>query len=1089
MTERLVRVKVDETVKEVVSSAVKELTTDTRPKNIPSNNRAEQHKFLIEGMLRGVATRIVLVHSFKDLRNTLDGALTKIKSTPLDASQLDVLKGGVVDAVKRIKDGREGEVVARFLEDKFRVGKYDEVVEMLGKMADDDETGFNDLEKQEIKGLLSRVKPESGTSDEEMVEMGNTNKNLKDVNNLVQADIVEKSDKVQSELSSKEIEILVTQKIEVEDVPTSIIITDDRRHKLEQDRQPTTLSKSDSNFIIKVLIGDPGTSDTDFLKLDRKMVYHIWYRTSGILNSSHDWSSSPETKKILQEMNASSRRALLEFAQENLVLEGMTPSEARWLKLPEDERRRIEGDLDFISSTRGDYRELLSFADSRSGNEYAARGLERELTTRTDVAMLQLLKEYAKKKPNFELDKKLVRNNDTGKWEWFGTREELFDVARDEVYGIQGQLTQENMSNLVFEESAQKYLGLMRIDVGDNLELESVKDAITKTLYIEFAVKTMWRSGGNMEAWQRAAMVLTQDSETSFFELMKIGEMLKLKTKEGKELEVGRFDWKDLMTLAEMKASNGQYYLTFLAGQSQHLRKERKPEFVAALADAIINKRLLRGEITSSQAREMMTQAETGGFQFTDRQIRAVVDYMQFLEVSTFRGGEFGLNDSIVEGKFNMTSLPCGEVVQKTGPWSVVYDWYYPVTKYGGEWVGKLFLPNVNILSYRRGETVGHFIAKDSKVAAGILDKTGEFLDTGIGANEFFFEASHIKDANNFTDFWGDIIFDTRTGGVSNKTAINRTMFTAREVGKKKLAGWKASGRLGFVNNMSFVNFEAMIGYQVPGENNMEKFEWIVSNFSYDFWRTDVMPSKAIGDWVTKYVPKKYEDSRVKLAAFLNAPGTATGGAVRDNISEYSSEDTFNEQMQWVIKENRKKTLGLRMVDNNGVEVGTPGYDSSTGRYRLVGYKHADRSKSKWIQEGSGDFYEVTQQWHSPVEGFHIGSGLATSRQQGKELFEDPMYFEKMEIDNQFHNGLLSREEWGKEKRNWQKKAYLGDVVWESEDGKFNFRWGYIPILTPAYLFRGWWVDRMQLDWEDFLIATRKNNEQAWERLKKIIGI
>jgi hypothetical protein len=94
------------------------------------------------------------------------------------------------------------------------------------------------------------------------------------------------------------------------------------------------------------------------------------------------------------------------------------------------------------------------------------------------------------------------------------------------------------------------------------------------------------------------------------------------------------------------------------------------------------------------------------------------------------------------------------------------------------------------------------------------------------------------------------------------------------------------------------------------------------------------------------------------------------------------------------------------------------------------------------------------------------------------------MYFEKMEIDNQFHAGMMSRKEWGEKKREFQMMAYFGDKI-----GETNFRPGYIPVLTPFFLFRGWWVDRMQLDWEDFMMVMRKNNEETWTKLKKIIGI
>lgn len=1097
MAEKFVKSDVAKNVKDVVEASINAINTEKSPRGRGAPKK-DDYKGIVEATLRGIATRIVLTHSFKELGNTLDGALTAVRAGNLDITLVDQLKGRVLDRVKSIKDGREGEVLGKFLEDHFRTGNYEKAVELLKKMTDDTATGLSPTEKTETLVVLSKVKKENAMSSTDLQELSEQKDEVIDKNREKRKKIVEKSDEIQAELGRAELNAIISDQV----VPDSVTArTIDQAEKLAIITELTSvanLPKHDADFIHKVLLSGPATGDTtiDFLQMDRKAVYHIWYRTAGILGEKSDWTGSEKSQALLQQMNESAREALLSFANEDLVLDTMTPSEARWLKLPEAERKLIMDDLGFIQETNGDFRKLLGYGDAFSGDEYERHGLERDMTTRTDVAMAQLIVEYSKRNPNFHLEQKLVKNTDTNKWEWFGTREELFDVCRDEVYGIQGQLTQENMSNLVFEESAQKYLALMRIDVGDDLELEKVKDAITKNLYIEFSVKSMWRSGGSMEAWGRAAMVLTQDSEENFFQLMSMGEMLKVKNEQGEQMEIGRFDWKDLMNLAELKAQNGQYYLTYMAGQSSYLRKERKPEFVAAVADILVKKRLLKGEITQAQARDLMISVQRGGFNFSDRQVRSMVDYMQFLEVATFRGGEFGLNDSIVPGKFNMISLPCGEVVQKTGPWSLIYDWYYPVTKYGGEFVGKVFLPNVNVLSYRRGETLPHFIAKDTKIAAGMMDKTGEYRETGVGANEFFFDGLHLADAEVWTQFWGDVIFDTRTGAVANKTAINRTVDAIRRHGKSKMEVWSRKGKLGFVQNLNFEKFEMMLGYQIPGASNLEKFKWMTENFDYSFWRTDIIPSKAIGDWVVKYVPKKYEDSRIKFAAYMNSPGLATLAAVRDNISEYTDESTFNEQAQRILQDNRKFTLGLKEVDDDGHER-ADSKKPGTLKYRLVGYKHADRAKSSWKQEGAGDFYGVTEQWHSPTEGYHLGSGFATSRQQGKELFQDPMYFEKMEIDNQFHAGMLNRKEWGEAKREWQKKAYLGDVIYSlklgvdknGKDRVFNLRWGHIPLLTPISLFRGWWVDRMQLDWQDFLIASRKNNEETWAKLKKIIGI
>lgn len=1123
MTEKLVKASVAVAVREAVESSVRPLSVERPAKrSLLGAAKKDDYKGIVEAVLQGVATRIVLTHSFKDLGTTLSDTLTTIRAGGMDAAKLDMLKGRVLDTANKIKGGREGAEISARLQEHFKLGQYEEAAAWLKTIAESPDFGLPDQEKNESVAILQTVKKENHTSADELRELASKRDELRQANTTKKTEIVKRADEIQMEVGREEFKVM-TDNVEPEEVETKRTITEAKRTAVNDEvRAAPTIDKADERFIKDVLLGASGSNDRnfDFAGMDRKLVDHMWHRTAGILGS-RDWSGEPQTEQLLREINKSARRVLLDNATQNMVMDVMSPERARWLALPQEEQELITRNLNFIDKTHGDFREVMKMADAYPDEDYAKHGRERDRLSRTDGAMLQLKQEYAANRPDFDLENKLIYNEATGRWTWNGTKEDFFDVCREEVYRIQGQLTQDNMSNLIFEESAQQYLALMRIDVGNDLELEAVKDAITKTLYIDFAVKTMWRAGGNIEGWQRAANVLTQDNKRNFFQLMGMGEMLKAENAEGRAIDIGRASWEDLMTVAEMKASNGQYFLTFMSGQSTDLMDMRKPEFMAALSKVVVERQLRKEKLSPADARMRLEAIDRGELKFVPRQARSMVDYMQFLEVATFRGGEFGLNDSIIPGKFNLTSLPCGEVVQKTGPWSIIYDWFYPVTKYGGEWVGKLFLPNVNILSYRRGETLAHFIAKDSKVAAGMLDKTGHYHETGTGAKEFFFGGQNrdavdaagrvvrgkkyskngygdleddpknteaITEIDEFNQFWGSVIFDVRTGGAFNKTAINRTVTAIRQVGAKKLADWEAAGRMGFVEHMDFTRFEAMIGYRVPGATKKDQFKWMVENFDYSFWRRDTLPSKAVGDWVGKYVPKKYEDARLKLAAFLNAPGTATLGAVRDIISEYSDESTFNEMAQWVLKDNRRGTLSRRMVDKNGREQGTLGYDATSGRKKWVGFKHADRNLSKWVSaEGEeGDNWTVTELWHSATEGYHLGSGIATSRQQGKELFRDPMYFEKMEIDNQFHAGMLTREEWGELKREFQMKAYFGEAI--EIKGK-QFRLGYIPVLTPFFLFRGWWVDRMHLDFEDFMIALRKNNEATWEKLKKIIGM
>jgi hypothetical protein len=46
-----------------------------------------------------------------------------------------------------------------------------------------------------------------------------------------------------------------------------------------------------------------------------------------------------------------------------------------------------------------------------------------------------------------------------------------------------------------------------------------------------------------------------------------------------------------------------------------------------------------------------------------------------------------------------------------------------------------------------------------------------------------------------------------------------------------------------------------------------------------------------------------------------------------------------------------------------------------------------------------------------------------------------------------------------------------------------------IPFLTPYFLMRGWWVDKMGLDWADFTLIMSKQNEETFAKLMKLLGI
>ena len=1060
-----------------------------------------KYEYKVEGILRGVLMRIVFARNYKDLATALTESAAKLSAGSLDAGQLDLIKGRVVDVANQM-GGAEDRGLAKTLESLFGKGDYVGAAQKLKEAANVVDSGLKPADRVVVAALLDRIKTKSHMSETQLLKLAEDfETQIFQKQGDLSGEMVTKVDKLQELIVKQEMKILEDDK-DVLPVPVELQVTIGNTTKLNVNTELGSLATIPVNErkFIQDLVGkserfgaQPKTRSGgkgappitervwNFERMRPYEVKLIWLRTSRILAEHETTLSTPgaaETKALLEKMRDGSRQAIM-----NANEEGGSGGAARAENGRETPRQRA-----INRASRPPELELGFFGDPR----YAINGVtgvdsilrlqmdrlsERygdpteEMYGRTAKALTDL----RERRPEL---RRLLRNED-GKWKWFGSDKEYFDLCREEIYDIQGSLTQENMGNLVFEDSAQTYLALMRVDVGKNLELENAKDAITKMLYIDYAVRNMWKSGANVETWQRVAGIMTREREEGFFEIMNIGENLKVRDAEGNWIELGRFTADDLMSLREMKVpGKNRTWKADLATQSSALKEKRMPDFARQLSLRMVEKRELmwlagdrKGGLSKAAARAERTKIMSGEYSFEEKQLRWIMRYGDFLGGATLRDGERSINVHLRDNKMEIADHPLGEFAIKTGPWAVIYYYQYEVTKYGGDAVGNLFLPNVSMLSYARGETLAPFIKKDSSVEAGMMTASGEYKDTGTGAKEFFFEGGHEAEAERFTDFWGDVIFDTRTGNVS-KTAIHRTVDMIRKKGRIKLAAWDAAGKTGFVEDMNFKNMEEMLGkamgiknFRMPGENNRDKFEWMVDNFDYTFWRKDTMKAKREGDWVNKYVAKKYVETYELLAGFLNAPGLATKVAARDKIGEYAGGagmEAWDSQAQAFIDHNNK--------------IWYTGPETAPG----------SSAKAEWVEYADGDFYSVKREKHSPIEGWHPGSGLAFSIQQLKEGFNDPMVFEKQNLDNLFYTGNISRVEWGKLKRQWMLKAYLGQ---EYKLGRLKIRPGYVPFLTPFFLFRGWWVDKMGLDWESFKLVFRKNNKETWEKLKKIIGI
>lgn len=1055
----------------------------------------------IEAILRGVLTRIIFARNYRELGQALEQTAQKVKDGGLDASAMDQLTGRVLDATTRLGDENDRNL-AETLTLLFKQNKYVEAANVLKEQVERKDAGVDSAEKKALVDFLGLVKEKGKTKDsdlETMVKRFTEEIHPKGVETV--KNIVERSDELQLLLLEEQRKLMMdTSPTQIKEVKLKVKVDDRKRGAVSREIKNLNMDAKDKEFVLRLMgstklygasqRGGSREREWNFESMKPYDVKLVWLRSTGILGKNEKaLAGNSETRGFLESMRDAAREVMLNVNEQAKVGEAETQRER--VEMRGRRRSRSGAGLRFFH----DYAD----AEGRVGvdsmmqlemDELLERGMDpgEMIPGRTEQALQQLIES----KP--DLKEKLIQKGRL--WKWEGSPEEFFDLCREEIYEIQGQLTQENMGNLIFEPSAQVYLALMRVDAGEKLELEDVKDAITKMLYIDFAIKNMWKSGANVETWQRVASIMTRERDASFFEIMGIGENLKIQDKDGNWLGLGRFNVDDIMSLADTKVGEQKrYWATELAAQSSALKEKKTTDFVKALAGRILDNQELAGKKSHSEVLKEKEKIQNGTYKFDEKQMRWVVKYLQFLDNATLRSGERGINQSVVPGKMELVDNPLGEFAVKTGPWAVIYLYHYEVTKYGGDFIGNVFLPNVSMLSYARGETLGHFIKKDSRVEAGMMAPDGTYHETGVGAQEFFFggrkydatykdgKQIYEKDgkttqteAGLFAEFWSDVIFDEKTGDLS-KTAIHRGVDGIRSKGEVKLEKWEKEGKLGFIEHLDFSNMEILLakklrvsGFRVPGESNREKFEWLIKNFDYRFWRYDILKAKREGDWINKYVPKKYVETATLFQDFLNAPGLATKVAVMNKIGEYaggSGMSEWDKQAQKAIDLNNKWSW-------KGWET-TPG---SSG-------------KAKWSEEmGSGkdadDIYSVAKEKHVATEGWHPGSGLAHSVQEAKEGFRNPMYFEKQEINNAFYNGLLSREDWGKRKREWMVKAYLGSKY---EIGKLKFRLGYIPFLTPFFLFRGWWVDRLGLDWDAFKLVFAKNNEETWAKLKKIIGL
>ena len=1054
----------------------------------------EQKKIVIEWALRSATNRVILARNVGELSNQLDEVAGDL-SAGKDPEKIDGLRVAVMLKVEEVVDNQELASAQTRVGTLLKNGDVAGAVTWLRKISKQNEYKVVANKQKDVDDLLDTVvelDQEKSTDPkvikskaESVIDKG---EELKKVVENETKKMTNTSEKIEAEIQRKFVE-RETKKTGPKRTPEGKVEVKEADVKKIAKQAETAITgdddavEKDKKFIKRVLSGGRtgfGSLDKDgnlTMEIDKYEhigAQYLYARASVALGRNKAELSKPENlelKEYLENLQFELRERLMEIEGENKekkVAKNLMPGEVEWRDLPPELRAQIDDNGEFIKKYRN-AEDVHKLAELNG----------RMNKSRSEQAINELLKERE------DLRTKLVKNGED--YHWDGDAEDFFELCRQEIFKIKDVIPEERLGNLVFEDKAQLYLALMGVSSKDNPKIRQAKDAVTKTLYMEFALKSLWKAGGNHEAWQKAGgLLLREEAGTNFFLTMKMREKIRGKAKVGDKLigvELPGFNVDDIMTMGELAAPNGQSWLAYISTDNMTLNEARLKEYVKAMAQETIRKaelvaKMPGGKQLSDLERlsiELFRKSETN-IEFDAEQMDYIRNYTHYMHTVTLNAGEkLWLMDAMKPGDkgFDYASIPGGQFAEKSGLFGVLYFAKYQVTKYGYEALGKLFVPNHGLLSYARGETLRHFLTDEGN-AAWIPDTMGDPNNIGKGgARDFFFAGKDIDDSKikSFNKFWEEIWFDRRTGS-GLKTKGMRAIKHSRDVGRKLMSTGKhtEAGKdfsvnyKDFVNEMDFVKMEAKIGYKIPGESNEAKLSWMVDNLSYEMMEVGTMPSKREGDWLIKYT-KYMTETDMALQAFLDAPTLANKMKIIESVFKYNSgaAEDMSKMLSDFMESNRKKSWGPTVLkrDKDGKMVDP-------------------------IKDSDGGNMIVPTEVISPFEGWYPGRGMFFTRQAYKEGTNDPMIMRKLEIQNAIAWGIVDAKEGGRMMRDWQKMIYFGDQI---TIGKLKFRPGMIPFITPYLLMRGWWVDKMGMDWEDFKLITSKQNEETWEKLKKLLGI
>lgn len=1064
---------------------------------------SKQKNSLIEWALKAATTRIVLARNVGELSDQLKEVATDLGSGK-DPEKIDGLRAAVMMKVGEVVDSEELNNAQLSIENLLKKGDVAGAVDWLKKLSKKDEYKVEAKKKKEVDDLLDAVvELDKEKSKDENVLLQKANEvvvkrvELGKSEEKEMLEITEVSGDIESEVARRfvegetnklgpkknpkgNVELNIAEVAEISKQAEMAIKGDDR--EVEEDKK----------FIKRVLSGGRegfGTTDSKGnLVIEVDQFEHIgaqlmYARASIALGRNRAELSKPENRELreyLENLQFELRERLFDLEgknKEKKAGKNLMPGLVEWDDLDPKVRETVIHNADFIKNNPDAETLLRHTIDERARKNMGM--------PRSETMIRNLIAEsngLFKENEHFKFE--------NGEVYWLKDAESFFELCRREIYKIKDSVPEEQLGQLMFVDKAQLYLALMGVSAKGQPEIRQAKDAVTKMLYMEFALKSLWKAGGNHEAWQRAAgLILREGSDTNFFLTMKIREKIRGLDKEGKEVVMPGFNINDMLTIGELRAPNGQSWLAYISTDSIPVNQSRLQELGSALTKMTLEKAKLRigkdgkRELSDADYAKYLTLLNNKEITFDKEQLDWVRNYMQYIHTATLNVGEkLWLMDGKKPGSkgWEYASLPGGQFAVKSGLWPVLYFSKYQVTKYGFEGLGNLFIPNPGLLSYARSETLRHFMVVDGSDEK-IANPDGSAVGSGMGAKDFFFGGrdlgeitvgnEKVKKIKLFTNFWEDVWLDERTGN-SFKSKGMRSLQNSRDVGLKMIADGRHKE---FIADMEFGELERLIGHEIPGASKEDKLTWVVANLDYEMMEMKTMPSKREGDWVNKY-SKLYVEAVKLFQDFLDSPTIANKMAIIATVAQYNNAtlDNLSTKLDEFMAKKRNVNIGLKKGGN------------PLNPLDYFGPEVADSDQKNLERTPDGDIMTMPMIRKSPTEGWYPGRGLKWSAEDFKEGKRNPMVMRKMEIQNEIAWGIVDNKTGGQMMRDWQKMVYFGEQI---TIGKLKIRPAMIPFLTPYFLMRGYWVDRMGLDWEDFKMIMSKQNEETWEKLKKLMGI